>query len=147
MFAYSRGRCVVRTDLQVEFGDVKQSFAAGLEALVLSSHPVVLQSLRYHLLQHLRTTKTRLYLDKTGSAPAVVRQVAGTNQLRAGDVFPHGAGHHKHGRRLEEEELLTVLFQVYVAMHPLLWKQSAAVQYVPACGTSHVVIVKGREGC
>lgn len=46
-----------KTNLEIEFGDIKQSFAAGLKALVLSSDPVVFECFNYHLLQHLRAQK------------------------------------------------------------------------------------------
>lgn len=33
--------CVGRTNLEIKFGDIKQSFAAGLKALVLGADPVM----------------------------------------------------------------------------------------------------------
>lgn len=47
-----------KTNLEVEFGDIKQSFAAGLKALMLGTDPVLFERFSYHLQQHLRTHKT-----------------------------------------------------------------------------------------
>lgn len=63
--AYKEGEdgwlCVGRTNLEIKFGDIKQSFAAGLKALVLGADPVMLQCFSYHLQQHLRTQKTHTH--------------------------------------------------------------------------------------
>lgn len=53
-----RRLCVGKTDLEIKFGDIKQSFAAGLKALMLGTDPVMFECFSYHLQQHLRTQKT-----------------------------------------------------------------------------------------
>lgn len=47
------------TNLEIEFGDIKQSFAAGLKALMLGSDPMVFECFNYYLLQHLRKQNDR----------------------------------------------------------------------------------------
>lgn len=47
-----------KTNLEIKFGDIKQSFAAGLKALMLGTDPVMFECFSYHLQQHLRTQKT-----------------------------------------------------------------------------------------
>lgn len=47
--------CVGKTDLQIKFGDIKQSFAARLKALMLGTDPMMLERFSNHLQQHLKT--------------------------------------------------------------------------------------------
>lgn len=54
------------THLEIEFGNIKQSFAAGVKALVLCTDPMVFECFFHHLLQHLRTeTHICIHIKKT----------------------------------------------------------------------------------
>lgn len=83
-----RGQCWLcvgskKTNLEIEFWDIKQSFAAGLKAFMLDSDPVVLECFSYDLLQHLWTQKT--YMHTVVSFSTVVKtstSVYSLNTLR-----------------------------------------------------------------
>lgn len=69
--------CVGKTDLQIKFGDIKQSFAAGLKALMLGTDPVMLQHFSNHLQQHLKThahkqKPTQIHIKAIVKTPNVV---------------------------------------------------------------------------